>query len=164
MKVRVIVGLFLGAFWMAAYKAFIMPDTLLDELLITIVGKFAMFFLKIFGYNVIFQGRDFLIGESGLWIGDNCSALEVIGIFIIFSLIIPGKLWFNFFYLCFGTLLIIFLNALRIAFLGISLIKFPVIFEYSHTIFFNVVVYLVIIFLIWWKLNLGIGARVISSN
>ncbi len=136
------------ALWMGVYRAFIMPHTSADEFILRIVGIIAVFILTNLGYSSNLSGRNLNVETGGLWLGDNCSGLGIIGIFIILTLLLPASPLRKQIHLLAGISGIILLNTIRMVVLAIMSLKSRWVFDINHTLIFNAIVYTFVLVII----------------
>ena len=93
-------------------------------------------------------------GTTGVWVGDPCNGLEIIAIFVIFMLAIPGSVKHKLWFIPVGVIFIHMMNALRVAVLAWIVTKDYSYLDFNHDYTFKVVVY-TIIFVLWviWVRN-----------
>jgi len=140
--VKRLVGVVLAMLmWEVMYYVVVSPHTMLDELVIYGVGVSAREMLRWAGITATFNNRDFCCGEGCLWIGDNCSSLELMGIYLIVVMFMPMVWYFRLAFAIVGLLVIFAMNILRIAFLGYALVNMPYVLEFYHNVIFNIIVF-----------------------
>jgi len=136
------------------YQFVVKKYTYYDQQFIGQIIHSADLVLHFFGYQTFksIQAIDFQVvgvdGSNGVWIGSNCNAIKLFGLFSVFIVAYPGsiknKLWF----IPLGIILIHFLNILRVAALAIIAKSFPQYLDFNHTYTFTLIVY-GFIFLLW---------------
>ena len=111
--------------------------------------------LNYIGYNAEIQQHDqelsFKLILDELYIAriiEGCNSLSVIILFIAFIVAFPGNIKKTILYAMFGSLLIYFVNILRIVFLSVALAKFPNEKELLHNLVFPLIIY-GLVFLLW---------------
>jgi exosortase/archaeosortase family protein len=113
------------------------------------VRFFSIFFIELFGYKIVSGYRSIaIIGTYGIVIGNHCVGFGISYGFSSLILAYPGswksKTWF----IPLGILIIMLINAGRVAALVISGFRSGVIMQVEQHDFFNYIIY-VIIFLMW---------------
>lgn len=145
--------LFLG--WFFIIEHLLIELTGINKLLIESLIDISGGILSILGFELIPEPPSDVIirtvgidGTSGVWVGDPCNGLEVIAIFIIFMLAIPGPIRHKLWFIPAGVVLIHIVNAIRIAVLAWLSSKDYAYLDFNHDYTFKVVVY-TMIFLMW---------------
>lgn len=128
--------------WVAFYRVYIMPGTMLDEeIVIPCVVWLSQFFLTFAGYSPFFSGREFCAeDEACVWIGDPCSPTEVAGVYAIVTLFLPSRIGEKLLFLVAGIVVLVIACSVRIALLALAVKKLPWIFEFNHSVLFNVLI------------------------
>jgi exosortase family protein XrtF len=125
------------------------------------VGSYANFFTSIFGYIPhLDTSTDFVVTSipegihtHGVWIGEPCNGIKVMGLFAIFIIAFTGsfkhKLWF----IPLGFLILHTANAIRISVLTIVSAINPENLEFNHDITFQIIMYGIVFLLWYWWVN-----------
>lgn len=79
---------------------------------------------------------------------EGCNAISIIILFIAFIIAFPGPIRKTFIFAVFGSVIIYLVNVLRIAFLTVTLAKFPAQKEILHNLVFPSIIY-GLVFLLW---------------
>lgn len=79
---------------------------------------------------------------------EGCNAISLIILFIAFIIAFSGPLKKTLLYILFGSLIIYFINLLRIAFLSVMIYRYPEHQEFLHNLVFPAIIYGTI-FLLW---------------
>jgi exosortase family protein XrtF len=135
------------------YQFVVRRFTYYDQAFIGWIIESSDFFLKSLGYNTfkVLQNRDVQVlgidGSNGVWIGSNCNAISLFGLFSVFILAYPGnnraKVWF----IPAGIVAIHLLNVVRVSALAIIAYYDYTWLDFNHTYTFNFLVYTFIFFL-----------------
>jgi len=120
------------------------------------VAEQTKYLLNIFGYPTkIEQDTEtpsvklFINGHFTAFIVEGCNAISVIILFIAFIIAFAGKFKTTVLYILFGSLLIYFINIIRIVIISIALFKYPQYQQILHEIIFPSIIY-GITFLLWF--------------
>ena len=139
------------------YQFVVKRYTYYDQKFIGIIINNADFLLSNFGFKTfkVLQDRDFQVigidGSNGVWIGSNCNAIKLFGLFTVFIFSFPGKLRSKFWFIPLGIIIIHLLNVIRVAALSIIAKYAPDQLDFNHTYTFTFIVYGVIFLLwLWW--------------
>ena len=115
-----------------------------------------LFITNIIGYETVLEiSQDLVItripefASHGVWLGEACNGLKVVGLFSIFVIAFPGKWKHKWWFIILGIILVHFTNALRISGLTIISAKWPQYLDFNHNVTFQIIVYGVI-FLLWY--------------
>lgn len=136
------------------YQFIVKSYTLYDQQFIGSIIQSTNAILKMLGYKtfMVLQDRDMQVigidGSSGVWVGSNCNAITLFGLFAVFIIAYPGhqksKLW----YLPAGIIAIHILNILRVVCLSVIAFYSPYSLDFNHTYTFTFLIY-AFIFLLW---------------
>lgn len=137
------------------YQFVVRRYTLYDQRFIAGIIESADFILKSVGYSTfkVLQDRDMQVigidGSGGVWVGSNCNAITLFGLFSVFIIMYPGgnqkhKWWF----VPAGILAIHLLNIFRVVALAIIARYKPDYLNFNHTYTFTFMVY-AFIFCLW---------------
>lgn len=139
------------------YQFVVKKYTYYDQRFIGSIINGADIVLKGLGYTTfkMLQDVDLQVigidGSGGVWVGSNCNAITLFGLFSIFILCYPGhqrsKLWF----IPAGILVIHLLNILRVVILAIIARSAPQWLDFNHTYTFTILIYAVIfgLWMVW---------------
>lgn len=136
------------------YQFVVKKYTFYDQRFIGFIIRSAEHFLNLFGYKTFkaIQAIDFQVvgvdGSNGVWIGSNCNAIKLFGLFSVFILAYPGPILHKIWFIPVGIILIHFLNVLRVAALAILAKSYPAYLDFNHTYTFTLIVY-GFIFALW---------------
>ena len=139
-----------------SYQFVVKRYTYYDQAFIGSIIKAAEQFLNLLGYKTfkILQDRDMQVigidGSNGVWIGSNCNALKLFGLFSVFILAYPGNQRDKWWYIPAGIAAIHLLNIVRVSMLAIIAFYDYTWLDFNHTYTFNFLVYGFIFFL--WML------------
>jgi exosortase family protein XrtF len=121
------------------------------------LAEYANLFTKIAGYspglnnstNYVVTYIEGAEHTNGVWIGEPCNGIKVMGLFIIFILAFMGPLKHKLWFIPLGIAVMHTANAIRISALTIISAKDPSSLDFNHNITFQVIMY-GIVFLMWW--------------
>jgi exosortase family protein XrtF len=136
------------------YQFVVKKYTYYDQQFISYIIYSADFVLHAFGFETFksIQAVDFQVvgvdGSNGVWIGSNCNAIKLFGLFTVFVVAYPGAVKHKLWYIPFGIVLIHVLNILRVAALAVIAKTAPAYLDFNHTYTFTLIVY-GFIFLLW---------------
>jgi exosortase/archaeosortase family protein len=141
--------------WLILYEFWLLPHTLLDEMLIHGLVKSSSFILSILGYSIQNGGDPWLNiialdYRPGVWISPNCDGLSVVVIYCIVISSFPGTLSRKFVFLFLGSLCVELANVIRIVSLAIIHRNHPEWLKFNHDYTFTIFVYAIVIG--WWWL------------
>lgn len=91
----------------------------------------------------------FIKGKLTAFIVEGCNAVSIIILFIAFIIAFAGKFKTTVLYILFGSLLIYFINIVRIAIISIAIYEYPQYQNVLHEILFPSIIY-GITFLLWF--------------
>lgn len=159
----IMVGVY--ALWLVIYNGWIEPDGRLDEWISLNVAAMAGGILKLFGTDVLIDGRIiYVVGAPGVGanIVDECNALPTLGLFIGFVLAFPGtwknRLWF----IPLGLLIIHTANVLRVSFLvGLQQVR-PEWFDFVHV--YGTPPFFYLVTFVLWVIWANMGKSVIADS
>ncbi|MEI6021418.1 MAG: exosortase family protein XrtF [Bacteroidota bacterium] len=136
------------------YQFIVKKYTYYDQQFIGQIIHSADFILNLFGFQTFksIQAVDFQVvgvdGSNGVWIGSNCNAIKLFGLFAVFIVAYPGPVKHKLWYIPLGIVLIHVLNIFRVAALAIIAKTSPAYLDFNHTYTFTLIVY-GFIFLLW---------------
>ncbi len=136
------------------YQFVIKPYTLLDQQLIAHIIKVSNQILTGMGYKtfMFLQDHDMQVfgidGSNGVWVGANCNAATLFGLFAVFVMAYPGPLKHKLWYIPIGVLVIHAVNIIRVVCLAIIAFYNPYALDFNHNYTFTIIVY-AFIFLLW---------------
>ena len=128
--------------------------------LIDLTGSLVVVFLKPFGVPVVYEDAVMAVTVSGfkMLISLECTAINFL---LIFSVAVIASPSHNISYkikgILAGGVIIVFLNVLRIAVLGVTGASFPAIFDFVHTYLWQGA-FAIAVFFIWLSWNQGPSA------
>jgi len=93
------------------------------ELFVSFILKSSQSLLDIFGYESTIRGRYIFSQNANLYMDDACIGINLMFLFAVFIVLLPGEKKHKFWYIPTGILTIIFLNISRIVFIFINLTK-----------------------------------------
>lgn len=158
--------------WFFLFEFIITDHTSFNQFLIESLIDISGGILTVLGFDLIPEPPSDVIirtigidGSTGVWVGDPCSGLEIMVIFIIFMLAIPGpwksKLWF----IPAGLVLIHLINAIRVTVLAWLVSKDYSYLDFNHDYTFKVVIYTLIFFLwVLWVKKFALKKSHIGKN
>jgi exosortase family protein XrtF len=129
------------------YQFIVKKYTFYDQKFIGLIIESADQLLHLLGYKTfkVLQDLDYQVigidGSNGVWIGSNCNAIKLFGLFTVFIIAYPGALKNKLWFIPGGILLIHLLNILRVASLAIIANSFPQYLDFNHTYTFTLIVY-----------------------
>lgn len=136
------------------YQFVIKQYTYYDQKFIASIITSAEFLVNILGFRTYkdLNDRDLQVigidGSTGVWVGSNCNAITLFGLFAVFIIAYPGhqksKLWF----IPAGILAIHILNIFRVIALMFINYRASEYLDFNHTYTFTFIVY-AFIFLLW---------------
>ena len=154
----VILASALFLFWYILFEFWIDKHSNLNRILIESLIDISGFILQLFGFTLIPEPpADIIVrtigidGTTGVWVGDPCNGLEILAIFSIFMIAVPGpwkqKLW----YWPMGMLCIHLINSIRIAVLAWLQSFGNEFVNFNHDYTFKIVVYssIFVLWIIW---------------
>ena len=148
----VAVGLFL--LWFFLFEYWISDHTNINRFLIENLIDISGGILENLGYSLIAEPPSDIVirtigidGTTGVWVGDPCNGLEIMAIFGIFMLAIPGPLKHKAWFIPMGLLVIHLLNAIRISVLAWVVTIDYAYLDFNHDYTFKIVVYTAVFFL-----------------
>jgi len=136
------------------YQFVVRRYTLYDQEFIGSIILSADQVLHWLGYKtfMVLQNRDMQVlgidGSGGVWVGSNCNAITLFGLFAVFIVAYPGQQKHKFWYIPAGIVAIHLLNILRVVALCIIALNSPNALDFNHTYTFTFIVY-AFIFLLW---------------
>lgn len=141
--------------WLLLYEFYLLPNTLLDEILIQGLVKVSATFLSLLNFSVQVSGDSWLNIISldhrpGVWISPNCDGLSVVAIYCIVILSFPGSVKRKSIFLILGALSIEMANVIRIISLTIIHRFHPEWLKFNHDYTFTIFVYAIVIGWWWW--------------
>jgi exosortase family protein XrtF len=121
------------------------------------LAKFANVFTGLVGYtpglnnstNYVVTYIEGAAHTQGVWIGEPCNGIKVMGLFLIFILAFSGPIKHKAWFIPLGIFIMHTANAIRISVLTIISAKDPSSLDFNHNITFQVIMY-GIVFLLWW--------------
>ena len=126
--------------------------------LIDLTGSLVVVFLKPFGVPVVYEDTVMAVSGFKMLINSECSAIDFL---LIFSVAVIASPSHNISYkikgILAGGVIIVFLNVLRIAVLGVTGASFPAMFDFVHTYLWQGV-FVIAVFFIWLSWNQGPSA------
>lgn len=144
--------LYLGLY--LVYQFVVRKYTYYDQGFIRLIIYSADFFLKLLGYKtfMVLQDIDLQVigidGSNGVWIGSNCNAITLFGLFAVFIFAYPGPAKHKAWFVPAGILAIHLLNVLRVVALAMIANSAPEYLDFNHTYTFTFLMYS-FIFLLW---------------
>lgn len=142
--------LLLFVFYQFAIKRF----TLYDQRFIGTIINSADWVLNLLGYKTfkMLQDADLQVigidGSNGVWVGSNCNALKLFGLFAVFIICYPGRQLPKLWYVPLGLLCIHLLNITRVVVLATLAYNSPEWLQFNHTYTFTILIY-GFIFALW---------------
>lgn len=134
-------------------------EIMMDGIL-TFVNWMSFYLLKLFGYDIIMKGAYLNIaGKPGVWVGPACIGVGVMVTFIGLILAYKGSVKHRVLFIFFGLLFINFFNAVRIAVLCVISATNNEWAEFNHKYIFNNLLYLVVLLVWMWYVNLSSKER-----
>jgi len=136
------------------YQFVVKRYTYYDQAFIGSIINMADIVLNFLGYETfkVLQDRDFQVlgidGSHGVWIGSDCNAIKLFGLFAVFVIAYPGKLRTKLWFIPAGIIAIHILNIIRVAALAIIAKYNYYYLDFNHTYTFTFLVY-AFIFLLW---------------
>jgi exosortase family protein XrtF len=136
------------------YQFVVKRYTLYDQQFIGSIIQSSDAILKILGYKtfMVLQDRDMQVigidGSSGVWVGSNCNAITLFGLFAVFIAAYPGHQKNKWWYIPAGIIAIHILNIVRVVCLSIIALYSPYSLDFNHTYTFTFLIY-AFIFLLW---------------
>ena len=136
------------------YQFVVRRYTLYDQSFIGLIIRGADVLLQAMGYKTFMrlQDMDFQVlgidGSNGVWIGSNCNAIKLFGLFAVFVIAYPGSQKNKWWYIPVGIVAIHLLNIVRVAMLAIIADYDYNWLDFNHTYTFNFIVYS-FIFALW---------------
>lgn len=144
----VLLALFYGL-WYLLYHFIIEPDGRLNAFLAYNIVSINAGLLEFLGYDVFIYDRVVgLLHTAGIEVIDECTATEVLGLFVGFVLAYPGSNQIRAFLIPIGLLILYLVNIFRIFALILVQNYYPDYLDVSHDYTANTVFYIVI-FLLW---------------
>lgn len=137
-----------------AYQFVVRRYTLYDQAFISFIIRGAVDLLHFLGYDtfMVLQDRDMQVmgidGSNGVWIGSNCNAIKLFGLFAVFIIAYPGHQKHKWWFIPAGIAAIHLLNIVRVAMLAIIANYDYTWLDFNHTYTFNFIVY-AFIFTLW---------------
>lgn len=139
------------------YQFVVKRYTYYDQAFIGQIIKGADFVLRGIGYKtfLVLQDRDVQVvgidGSSGVWVGSNCNAITLFGLFSVFIIAYPGHQKAKFWFVPAGIIAIHVLNILRVVALAIIANHSPAWLDFNHTYTFTFLIYAFIfgLWMIW---------------
>jgi exosortase family protein XrtF len=138
------------------YQFIVKRYTYYDQGFIGWIIQSAEAVLNIMGYKTftVLQDRDVQVlgidGSHGVWVGSNCNALKLFGLFAVFIIAYPGSRKNKWWFIPIGITAIHFLNILRVVALAIIAYYDYTWLDFNHTYTFTLIIYGFIFFL--WML------------
>ena len=151
--------LFLGLLSAPLLAVFLTPASFLFSI-IDLTGSLVVVFLKPFGVPVVYADTFMTVTVSGfkMLIDAECTAIYFL---LIFSVAVIASPSHNISYkikgILAGGVIIVFINVLRIAVLGVTGASFPAIFDFVH-IYLWQGAFAIAVFIIWLSWNQGPSA------
>jgi exosortase/archaeosortase family protein len=142
--------------WLLVYNTVLIPYTLLDEWIVHLLVVVSCLMLSFFGFDVSTNPAFFLNAISidhypGVVISHHCDALSVVVIFIIILCVFSFRKPHLWRFILFGSVVIQFVNILRIVCLSIIFRFHPGWLKFNHDYTFTILVYGVVILMWWWR-------------
>ncbi|MEM7163238.1 MAG: archaeosortase/exosortase family protein [Bacteroidota bacterium] len=151
----IVVALILFILWFTTLEFWISSNTDINRFLIENLIDLSSFTLESLGFDLIPEppanelirtiGID---GTTGVWVGDPCNGLEIMAIFSIFMLAIPGPIKHKIWFIPSGLLAIHLLNSIRVSALAYIVSIDYSYLDFNHDYVFKVIVFS-LIFLLW---------------
>lgn len=129
------------------YQFIVKKYTFYDQKFIGLIIESADQLLHLLGYKTfkVLQDLDYQVigidGSNGVWIGSNCNAIKLFGLFTVFIIAYPGAFKNKIRFIPAGIILIHLLNILRVAALAIIANAYPQYLDFNHTYTFTLIVY-----------------------
>jgi exosortase family protein XrtF len=149
------------------YQFIVKRYTFYDQAFIGHIIICAEWFLNVIGYDTftVLQDRDVQVigidGSNGVWVGSNCNAIKLFGLFAVFVIAYPGSQKNKWWYVPAGIVAIHLLNIFRVAALAIIANHDYTWLDFNHTYTFTFIVYGFIFFLwILWVNRFSVTATV----
>lgn len=108
--------------------------------------------LQLMGYTVEIYGKTIKIVPSfGVLLDRGCLGRNTIGLFLVFILALPGKIFDKIWFSTLGVVIFVFLNILRIVALALTQYCCPEKLNFNHHFLFKAIIYaiILIIWIIW---------------
>lgn len=136
------------------YQFIVKKYTYYDQGFIRLIIYSADWFLHLLGYKTfkVLQDIDMQVigidGSNGVWIGSNCNAITLFGLFSVFILAYPGNYKHKWWFIPGGILAIHLLNIFRVVALALIANHAPAYLDFNHTYTFTFLIY-AFIFSLW---------------
>ena len=159
---------FLYLFLYLIYQFVVKRYTYYDLGFISWIIRSAEAFLNLIGYKTftVLQDRDFQVlgidGSNGVWIGSNCNALKLFGLFAVFIIAYPGAHKNKWWFILLGIVAIHLLNILRVVALAMIANYDYTWLDFNHTYTFTFIIYGFIFFL--WMLWVNRFSKIQPAN
>ncbi len=142
--------------WLLLYNSLLIPFTFLDEWVIHILVVTSCLILSILGLEVstnqgVFFQSIAIDDYPGVVISHHCDALSVIAIFIIVLCVFSHQHRFLWRYILSGSVIIQFVNVIRIVCLSLIFRFHPEWLKFNHDYTFTILVYGVVVLIWWWR-------------
>jgi exosortase family protein XrtF len=139
------------------YQYVVKQYTYYDQKFIGQIIEGADFILKTFGYKTfkVLQDRDMQVvgidGSNGVWVGSNCNAITLFGLFAVFIIAYPGQHKNKWWFVISGIIAIHLLNIFRVVGLALLSLKAPAYLDFNHTYTFTFIIYgfIFVLWMIW---------------
>src|SRR3954468_22364271 len=121
------------------YQFVVKRYTFYDQAFIGWIIQSAEVFLNLIGYETfkVLQDRDMQVigidGSNGVWIGSNCNAIKLFGLFSVFIIAYPGYQKGKFWFIPGGIFAIHILNIFRVVALALIANYYPQYLNFNHT-------------------------------
>ncbi len=150
--------LFLGLLGALFLALGLLPVSSIVGGLVDLTGSLVVVFLKPFGVPVVYEDAVMAVSGFKMFIDSECTAIDFL---LIFSVAVIASPSHNISYkikgILAGGVIIVFLNVLRIAVLGVTGASFPAIFDFVHTYLWQGA-FAIAVFFIWLSWNQGPSA------
>lgn len=166
--------------WFSFYKVIykidyyfgLTDDSTIERYFSIQLAEYANFFTRMFGFTPSLDtSTDFVVTNipegvhtHGVWIGEPCNGIKVMGLFAIFILTFTGsiknKLWF----IPLGFFILHTANAIRVSILTIVSAKNPESLAFNHDITFQIIMYGIVFLLWYWWVNQFSSYTSLKSN
>ncbi len=129
------------------YQFVVKRYTFYDQAFIGHIINSADVILNGLGYTTfkVLQDRDMQVigidGSNGVWVGSNCNAITLFGLFSVFIIAYPGSQKHKWWFILLGMLAIHLLNILRVVALALIAKYSPAALDFNHTYTFTFMVY-----------------------
>jgi len=151
----IILALSLFLLWFFLFEYWINDYTNLNRFLIENLIDISGAILEFLGFTLIAEPPSNVVirtigidGTTGVWVGDPCNGLEIMAIFSIFMIAIPGPWKHKAWYIPIGIIVIHLLNAIRVSILAWVVTIDYAYLDFNHDYTFKIAVYS-IVFLLW---------------